>query len=252
MRRTWLTAGLLSVALGIGAAGARADHGFYAPRTFGAPTMTLGLAPGGSVGIELVRGCRPVYAPTWCYRPYYSCWPRVSYSASYVVPAYVAPPVLSYYYQPVVPTTPRVIYSSSSARVPVVVSGGSAADIAAAVLRALAARNGAAGDLTYAPPAAPSQQIAPSASTAPSQPNRTYMYDGGPRNPVPMPRDEVLPQGAVPATVPLEGRSVSLPRRPTPRPVFAAYGEQLPSRQALAEERLVIFKAFPDLARFER
>lgn len=53
----------------------------------------------------------------------------------------------------------------------------------------------------------------------------TYPYDGGPRTPVPNPKETVKPSTGTPQrTVPLEGRSVSLPK-PAAKWAFPAYGE---------------------------
>jgi hypothetical protein len=54
---------------------------------------------------------------------------------------------------------------------------------------------------------------------------RTYPYDGGPRDPVPMPQGEPKVKPA-PPTVPLEGRVVSVPARQPSKFVYRAYGEK--------------------------
>jgi hypothetical protein len=58
-----------------------------------------------------------------------------------------------------------------------------------------------------------------------SQQNGTYQYDGGPSNPVPMPKTEPRPTTPTQPSVPLEGRVVSLPSKPG-KYVYPAYGEQ--------------------------
>jgi hypothetical protein len=63
--------------------------------------------------------------------------------------------------------------------------------------------------------AAPVPQQAPNGDTFP--------YDGGPSNPVPKAKD-VPPASDAPRSVPLEGRSVSLPKA-APKWSFPAYGE---------------------------
>jgi hypothetical protein len=69
--------------------------------------------------------------------------------------------------------------------------------------------------------------------------NGTYPYDGGPATPVPLPRKagpgaEQAPQ---PRTVPMDGRSVSLPAATaTTRFAYPAYGEE-PTRTRFAEDR---------------
>ncbi|MGH7171700.1 MAG: hypothetical protein ACRELF_04740 [Gemmataceae bacterium] len=62
----------------------------------------------------------------------------------------------------------------------------------------------------------------------------TYPYDGGPRNPVPNLK-ETPPSSTTPRSVPLEGRSVSLPKA-TPKWRYPAYGENA-RRLAPASER---------------
>jgi hypothetical protein len=52
----------------------------------------------------------------------------------------------------------------------------------------------------------------------------TFPYDGGPRNPPPMPKASPAPIGAPGAAVP-DGRSVSVPGKP--RYAYPAYGETL-------------------------
>jgi hypothetical protein len=68
----------------------------------------------------------------------------------------------------------------------------------------------------------------PYTDLAPSQGPRnegTYPYDGGPNIPVPSPQAAPTPPtGTQPRTVPLEGRSVSLPK-PATKWTYPAYGE---------------------------
>jgi hypothetical protein len=56
----------------------------------------------------------------------------------------------------------------------------------------------------------------------PAPADGTFPYDGGPKNPVPIPKANSEPASA--PTVPLEGRSVSLPARPA-KVTYPAYGE---------------------------
>jgi len=63
-------------------------------------------------------------------------------------------------------------------------------------------------------------ETAPPPALAPA--DGTFPYDGGPRNPPPMPKADPAPTGA-PATIPLSGRAVSLPGKATY--TYAAYGE---------------------------
>ncbi len=72
--------------------------------------------------------------------------------------------------------------------------------------------------------------------------NGTYPYDGGPRNPVPAPQAAPTPPtGTQQRTVPLEGRSVSLPK-PAAKWVYPAYGETT-RRSSPAQERTFLAKS---------
>jgi hypothetical protein len=84
----------------------------------------------------------------------------------------------------------------------------------------------------------------------------TYPYDGGPPDPVPMPRVEPAPAGKVrPQTVPLEGRAVSLPPAAAPKKKYEylAYGEKPAAADAapetpkrlFAQDRIVVLTADP-------
>jgi hypothetical protein len=66
--------------------------------------------------------------------------------------------------------------------------------------------------------------VAPRAT--PYQNDGTFPYDGGPRSPVPMPRAEPAPMSTPPPSVPLEGRSVSLPPTKVAKYAYPAYGDQ--------------------------
>lgn len=72
--------------------------------------------------------------------------------------------------------------------------------------------------------------------------DRTFPYDGGPRSPAPMPKAEPgqTPIRA-PTTLPLEGRTVSLPART--KFAYPAYGEApLPSSFGSEREKTVVIK----------
>jgi hypothetical protein len=101
----------------------------------------------------------------------------------------------------------------------------------------------------------PSYSLPPAGSVTPSTPaptmprdDGTYPYDGGPKNPVPMPKEAPAPSGSpggtptkvLPRSVPLEGRSVSLPR-PATQWTYPAYGEQA-RRTSVAEDRTLLTK----------
>jgi len=69
----------------------------------------------------------------------------------------------------------------------------------------------------------------------------SYPYDGGPRAPVPIPRAEPAPiRVPSPATVPLEGRVVSMPAQPS-KFAYPAYGEES-VRTSFAQDRTIPVK----------
>jgi hypothetical protein len=79
-----------------------------------------------------------------------------------------------------------------------------------------------------APPDRAILSTKPSANQPPPRPPQEdavgFPYDGGPKSPAPLPADEVKPM-KTPYTVPLEGRSVSLPAAKA-KYTYAAYGEE--------------------------
>jgi hypothetical protein len=61
----------------------------------------------------------------------------------------------------------------------------------------------------------------------PTPGNGTYDYDGGPVNPVPLPKAAPAPTAVPPAAAPVPAtREVSVPQRQPARYSYAAYGEQ--------------------------
>jgi hypothetical protein len=186
---------------------------------------------------ELVHGWRRGYYGYGFYRPYY--YPRYygpgfsyyysrpfySYGyayyrpfvySSYYAPYYYAPPVYysPYYWCPISDSSPAMPYAAST---------------------------GTSYTVLRPEPATPPtlmpfpKPYADSTMPTPTNPG-TYPYDGGPRNPVPMPGAQpVAPQ----RTVPLEGKAVSLPRTES-KYTYPAYGE---SRPAFAEDRVIAVTA---------
>jgi hypothetical protein len=76
---------------------------------------------------------------------------------------------------------------------------------------------------------------------APDAANGSYPYNGGPVNPVPMPKakpdaDKVTPPAP---TVPMDGRAVSLPVKP--KYTYPAYGEE-PKQTDFARDRTAVVK----------
>jgi hypothetical protein len=157
---------------------------------------------------------RPFY-----YRPFAYSWYRPFYSFYYY-----SPPL--YYY------TPSYYYWWGPCNLTDAVA---AAPAVPAVIRP---------DQDQAAPPPPQPQPAPQYQP-PSQ-FGTYPYDGGPRNPVPMPKGTSQPSPAPDAkpaprpTVPREGIPVSIPA-PTVQFRYPAYGET-PTRTQFAEDRPVVRK----------
>jgi hypothetical protein len=75
----------------------------------------------------------------------------------------------------------------------------------------------------------------------------TYPYDGGPSTNSPAPQTAPAPSAAPQRTVPLEGRSVSLPK-PAGKWAYPAYGEA-PRRTSFAADRTLLTKGEPKKAR---
>jgi hypothetical protein len=89
----------------------------------------------------------------------------------------------------------------------------------------------------------------PPADAGPA-PGGTYPYDGGPRVPVPMPQMQPAPTNGpgTPATVPSDGRVVSLPAKPA-KLTYPAYGENLTRPSVVVKDRLVKSEADKKTAR---
>jgi hypothetical protein len=80
------------------------------------------------------------------------------------------------------------------------------------------------------------QYRVPNTNPMPPADDGTYQYDGGPQNPVPMPKAEPGPANGKGTQLP-PGRVVSLPTRSAPKYTYPAYGEK-PARPAFAEDRV--------------
>jgi hypothetical protein len=103
-------------------------------------------------------------------------------------------------------------------------------------------------NVTIASPAAPSIlrsgpsgiENLPLPTPVPGQPAPgTYPYDGGPANPVPPAKRENKPPNA---TMPLEGRTVSVPAPATPKYAYPAYGEERTPKSSPPDRTLLIRK----------
>jgi hypothetical protein len=235
MRNSSVTLAALAVlALGAWATGARAEDTvrLFRPEAADAATLTLGYS--GGEDTELVHGkywrgyyggwrgyyggFRGFYGgfygrPYWGYsaRPYYGYYARPYWGFAYARP---------YYY----PRYATFSYGFSYYR-PAYYYGGYYCPISATIeIMPRATVLGTA-------PAAPSSELPPPVPAKPAPPpgpvpmDRTYPYDGGPANPVPMPQtDPTRRTEPPPATVPLEGRLVSVPAKT--KYAYPAYGEQ--------------------------
>jgi hypothetical protein len=141
-------------------------------------------------------------------------WPWYGYGAGYGgYPVY-------YYSQPVYYYSPVYDYISTSAAQPMPYSTD--------VYGSPRVVPGPSGPTQGDPGALPYPRPAP---------NGTYPYDGGPRNPVPMPKAEPAPTGVPPGTAAPGARVVSLPTQPA-RIAYAAYGEEKLDRIAPIKARV--------------
>ncbi len=141
------------------------------------------------------------------YRPYYGgyYWPgrAVAFGLSFW-PAYYS----SYYYSP-----PAVIYSAPA--YPYTYP----AEISVSPVPSTTILS-----TPRTLPAAPPVELAPPPAVRPS-PDGTYPYDGGPQNPVPLPKVEPAPTAVPPAPVVPGGRVVSLPPS-SGKYTYLGYGEK--------------------------
>jgi hypothetical protein len=153
---------------------------------------------------------RPYWGYAW--RPFYRPW--------YYTPYYYAPPVYYYSY-------PTADYYSYPLTFDINLNGVG-----------LRTALGSPPSTNYGTPAPPTQTL-PYPRLNGNSP--TYPYDGGPQNPVPLPKSgrEAIP--APTPTVPLDGRAVSIPARPAPKFAYPAYGET-PARTQFAQERAIVIK----------
>jgi hypothetical protein len=216
-----------------------------------APTMTLGFDGKDADSIEVARGFHHgfhggfhnsgfhhgfhggfhhshfhhgfgfAFYPRYYYPSYY--YPGFGFGLNFYRPYYYAPPLYDYstpYYY----NTPY--YYTPSYYSPI---GVSLTTMPYAVSLSIGRS-----------PAVLQTQPAPAAAPLPGSPplNGTFPYDGGPANPVPMPRAEPAPTSTPPATVPLEGRVVSLPAKPA-KLTYPAYGEQPITRNGPKDGSLV-------------
>jgi hypothetical protein len=78
----------------------------------------------------------------------------------------------------------------------------------------------------------------------PAAGEQTFPYDGGPQDPVPVPRAGPSPTTTPRPTVPLEGRAVSLPKKPA-KLAYPAYGERPSRSTSFAEDRTLLTKDQP-------
>src|SRR5581483_8202620 len=127
------------------------------------------------------------------------------------------------------------VYYYSSSWCPISGGLGSISDAVGSALQTLSARAVGDSELTPFPRVVPAPADVLPEQDVPRGPS--FEYNGGPVNPVPMPGAGPEPMKQRPATVPLEGRSVSAPPR-TPRPAHPAYGE--PVRMPAVEGKVFL------------
>jgi len=147
-------------------------------------------------------------------RPYYrfGYYPRYAFGA-YYQPYYYAAPSVYYYSAPSCSVAPS-LYSSVAVSTPVVSLSINAAPASQRRIEEL---------------------VAAPALVQPD--DQTFPYDGGPRNPAPMPKAEPTPSAP-----PVDDHSVSLPAKVAGKLVYPAYGEQIVPR---FQERGVLVKGEP-------
>jgi len=225
---------------------AQAADTFKLGMTVGAPTLTLGLEKndaetqlvwhhgfyrggyGGFYGRSFYgggfgRGFYGGFYPRFAYGPsyYYPRYSSFSFGYNFSRPYYYAAP--AYYY-----SAPSFYYSSPWCS-PIGLSGRVAAtlEVPLPMPNQLPPATQQQFPSTQQPPLAP--ELQPMQPVEPRQPvPGTYDYDGGPQNPVPLPRNGVQenPTRVLPRpTVPLEGRPVSLPAK-NAKYSYPAYGEK--------------------------
>ncbi|MFN4260629.1 MAG: hypothetical protein ACK4RK_15140 [Gemmataceae bacterium] len=218
-----LTMGALAVAAVFVGAGSAAAQGTFRLDLNAGGQNLLGLGGGATTmtlqidnqtvpaDTQQVWGWRGYYRPYY-YRPYYGgYYPRYY---SYYRPYYYGGFSYGYSYYPRYYYAPGGYYYGGWGYYRL--SGD--ADICA----------GPAVVYEYPPittPAQPQQPAAPPPNSSPN--NGTFQYDGGPSNPVPMPKTNPATNPVPTILVPLEGKLVSLPARPAAQPtyVYPAYGE---------------------------
>jgi hypothetical protein len=144
------------------------------------------------------------------YRPYYPSF-YFSIGRPYYPAYYVAPP--AYYYP-----APLYFYY------PVGLNGTIGSATSPAILR-----SGPSGVENLPLPTPVPGQPAPG----------TYPYDGGPANPVPPAKPENKPPNA---TMPLEGRTVSVPAPATSKYTYPAYGEERTPSNSPPDRTILIRK----------
>jgi hypothetical protein len=241
-------ASLAVLTLIVGTSAVRAGDLFKLTGNDSAPTLTLELKPGQDGDVQETTfwnrgyygGYGSFYRPSFYgggwggYNSYYGGgWggynsfynrPNVNwgYNSYYVRPSYYSPSYYpSYYYRPSYYYSPY--YCPISLRITTGASLYSPATPADSVLP------------TFPPlpkvmePLPGQGSLPPLGPVLPNQPSvdGTYPYDGGPSNPVPLPKGDPNPP-AVPnkSFAPGEGRLVSLPiLKPTPKYTYPAYGD---------------------------
>jgi hypothetical protein len=203
----WKTGTMVALTLLLGAAMCRAAE----PGRGGtSDTMTLKLTKGNDGDVEDTHWWRHRY------RSYY-----YSYYSPYVYSYYYP----RYYYRPYVYSCapPVVYYSGPAYCYPI--------SLSVSVARMFADVQPDRATLSTQPPAE---------RPPPQEDAVGFPYDGGPKSPPPLPPEETKPL-RTPNTVPLEGRSVSLPAA-KPKYTYAAYGADEKTKK---DDRTVASKKEP-------
>jgi hypothetical protein len=137
----------------------------------------------------------------------------------------------SYYYSPVIYTYPSLYYTAPY-YTPIV---GSTVVTTPTVTLSIGGSRPSGTNLNIAPNAVAPQGPPPSG-------DQTFPYDGGPRQPIPMPKatdGSPAPSGGAPApNVPLDGRTVSVPSQKPAKLTYPAYGDQTPTQDRTSVVRL--------------
>jgi hypothetical protein len=209
----WKTGTTVALTVLIGAATCRAAE---PARGNAGDTMTLKLTKGNDGDVE------DAHWRHYRHRAYYFNY-YTPYAYSYYYPRYYYRPYV-YYYPP-----PVFYYSTPAYYYPISLSATLATTLAN--VQPDRATLSTQAQTTQPPPRPPQEDAV------------GYPYNGGPNAPPPMPKEEAKPMKTPPVnSVPLEGRSVSLPAA-KPKYTYAGYGEE--EKTTKKDDRTVSSKKEP-------